>query len=212
MKLTCYKLGSLAVEIEPGRPDRDWMDEYSKRGPYRCLPLVIANTSGWELLCPFSFTATWNGGPGVEDISIQHPFDVSPSRASKFVASHFARGVLTMMPGYLFRTEPGWDLWAGGPANHIKHGIQALTGVVETSWLPFPFTMNWRFTAPGTISFEKDEPFCMIMPVRHDDIDAVDPIVRSIKDDPELEAQGVAWRNSRKDFLDALQQREPGAL
>jgi hypothetical protein len=120
----------------------------------------------------------------------------------QLVSAHFSRGTLTFTPGYLFRTEPGWDLWVGGPPNHLKHGIQAMTGIVETSWLPFPFTMNWAFTAPGAIEFAEGEPFCMIMPVRHADIDAVDPIIRSIHDNPDLKEQGIAWRDSRKAFLE----------
>jgi hypothetical protein len=203
MKLTCYMLSSTAVEIEPGRPDREWMDAYAARSsPYRCLPLVIANTSGWELLTPFPFKATWNGGPNNEDVTIEAPFNVPHQRVRQLVSAHFSRGTLTFTPGYLFRTEPGWDLWVGGPPNHLKHGIQAMTGIVETSWLPFPFTMNWAFTAPGAIEFAEGEPFCMIMPVRHADIDAVDPIIRSIHDNPDLKEQGIAWRDSRKAFLE----------
>ena len=70
--------------------------------------------------------------------------------------------MLTFHPGYLFRTPPGWSMWAMGPPNHIKDGIQPLAGLVETDWLPFPFTMNWIFTRPGTVRFEKGEPFCFI--------------------------------------------------
>lgn len=209
MKLTCYTLNKSAVPIEPGRPERDWMDAFAQRNPYRCLPMVMANTSGWELLMPFGFKATWDGGTSNDAITIEAPFNVPVHEARKVVSPHFTRGLLTFHAGYLFRTEPGWDLWVGGAPNHIKHGVQPLTGIVETSWLPFPFTMNWQFTAPGTIEFKAGEPFGMIMPVRHADIDAIEPVVRSIKDDAELEAQSLAWRTSRKEFIDGLAQRRP---
>jgi hypothetical protein len=58
-------------EIVPGRPNRDWMDAFSERHPYRCLPLTMANTSGWEILCPVGFTAEWNGGPEKSDITFR---------------------------------------------------------------------------------------------------------------------------------------------
>jgi hypothetical protein len=48
----------------------------------------------------------------------------------------------------------------------VKDGIQPLVGLIETDWLPFPFTMNWIFTRPGTVKFEKGEPFCFITPGR----------------------------------------------
>ncbi len=48
-------------------------------------------------------------------------------------------------------------MWVGGPPNHIKDGIQPLTGLVETDWLPFPFTMNWMFTRKGSVRWERGQ-------------------------------------------------------
>ena len=61
---------------------------------------------------------------------------------SRFVISHFGSGVLTFHAGYLFRTPPGWAVWARGAPNTVKDGIVPLDGLVETDWLPFTFTMN----------------------------------------------------------------------
>lgn len=211
MKLTCYAVDAEPAEIVPGRPDRDWMDAFTVRHPYRCLPLVVANTSGWELISPYSFTATWNGGLKTTDIRIDPDDDTSPEKLARLVASHFSHGVLTFHTGYLFRTEPGWDIWAGGPPNQVKDAIQPLTGVVETFWLPFPFTMNWRFTRPGMISFKKGEPFCFIMPVPHQAVDEVQPIIKRIEDDPELNGDYLAWGQSRTAFLERLAKSDPNA-
>ena len=53
-----------------------------------------------------------------------------------------------------------------GPANHIKDGIQPLEGIVETDWLMSTFTMNWKLTRICEwVSFKKDEPFCMLVPL-----------------------------------------------
>lgn len=207
MKLTCYPLQTSPAEIRPGRPDRDWMDEFTDRHAYRCLPLTIANCTGWEVLTPAPFRATWNGGPSLADVGIGSEDDVHKS----FAASMFGRGVLTLYTGYLFRTEPGWDLWVGGAPNWIKHGIQPLTGIVETSWLPQPFTMNWRFTQPGTVSFEAGEPFCMIMPAPHAEIDACQPEIKSLKDDPALEAETKAWMEGRSAFIARVRAGDPEA-
>ena len=51
MKLTCYQVDPQPAEMVPGRPDREWMDRFADRHPYRCLPLNIANQNGWWLLC-----------------------------------------------------------------------------------------------------------------------------------------------------------------
>lgn len=201
MKLTCYPLSEAAVPIVPGRPERDWMEHFRQKQPYRCLPLVIANTSGWELQLPIGFRATWNGGPLNSDVQIEGPFGLSPNAHTQFVVSHFGGGTLTFHTHYLFKTEPGWDLWVGGAPNFIKHGIQPLTGIVETSWLPQPFTMNWRFTAPGSVSFAAGEPFAMIMPVPHAAIDEFEPVIEDLATNPELRERSYAWQQSRTNFL-----------
>jgi hypothetical protein len=207
MKLTCYPMQAHPPEIRPGRPERDWMDEFSQRHAYRCLPLTIANCTGWEVLTPASFRATWNGGPNLDDVTLESDGDAHRA----FAASMFARGVLTLNPGYLFRTEPGWDMWVGGAPNWIKHGVAPLTGIVETSWLPQPFTMNWRFTAPGTVAFEAGEPFCMIMPVPHAAIDSCTPVIKSLEDDPELMAETRAWVEGRSAFIARVRAGDPEA-
>ena len=47
---------------DAGKADRDWMDLFSERHAYRCLPMSMANCSGWEIALPFGFNAEWNGG------------------------------------------------------------------------------------------------------------------------------------------------------
>jgi hypothetical protein len=118
---------------------------------------------------------------------------------------------VTFHPGYLFRTPPGWSMWVMGPPNLMKDGIQPLSGLVETDWLPFPFTMNWRFTRPGMISFKKGEPFCFIMPLPHEKMDEVEPIVKSIHDKPELKREYEAWGASRTNFLSKLGDKDSEA-
>ena len=77
----------------------------------------------------------------------------STELASKAISAY---GVVTFHPGYLFRTPDGWSMHGhAAPPNHVKDGIQPLVGLVETDWLPFPFTMNWIFTRPGTRSASK---------------------------------------------------------
>src|SRR6202012_3175184 len=103
--------------------------------------------TGWEMLCPVSFTAEWNGGNGAADINLT-PDNPFPDFHA-FVKGHFSHGAVTFHPGYLFRSPDDWSMWGMGPPNHIKDGIQPLVGLVETDWLPFPFTLKWTFTRPG---------------------------------------------------------------
>jgi hypothetical protein len=211
MQLECFTTIPDPPKLVPGRPERRWMDAFAGRAPYRCLPMTMANTTGWEILCPFGFTAEWNGGTATSAIRII-PDDPAIKNLAGFVQSHFAYGTLTFHTGYLFRTEAGWAVLAGGAPNHIKHGIQPLIGLVETDWLPFPFTMNWLFTAPGRIRFEKDEPFCFINVVEHNKLERFEPVLKTLDADPELKTQYEVWSTSRNEFNQQLKAGDPEAL
>ena len=130
-----------AMEIEPAPIDRDWMEQSNRRFAYRCLPLAIANQSGWIMRSPFAFEAIWNGGESAADLRIAYPSELKETR----VNSHFGHGILTFEIPFLFRTPSGVNLWVKGPSNWIKDGIQPLEGVVETDWANATFTMNWKF-------------------------------------------------------------------
>jgi ABC-type glycerol-3-phosphate transport system substrate-binding protein len=115
-------------------------------------------------------------------------------------SSHFGSGILTFHTGYLFRTPEGWNMWAMGLPNRIKDGIQALAGLVQTDWLPYPFTMNWKFSRPGRASFEKGEPFCFLTLIRPQVVERITPKLHDIKDNPALKAEFEQWKAARTEF------------
>ncbi|KLK91066.1 hypothetical protein AA309_22360 [Microvirga vignae] len=206
--MTCYRLKRNPPLIVPGGSERRWMDETVQRFAYRCTPLSIANASGWEILTPCAFSATWNGDPAPKGVTLQSP----DNEHVRFARSHFGEGIITFEPGYLFRTNSGWAVWVRGTPNLVKDGIAPLDGLVETDWLPMSFTMNWRFTRPGTVQFEAGEPFCFITLVPHAQLDSVGPRLASLDEDPDLKAAYVAWSQSRKAFLAQLAAGEPETL
>ncbi len=210
MQLDCYKIYDIAPEIVPGRAQRDWMDAFTDRHPYRCLPLTMANSTGWEILCPFDIEIAWDGGPMENAILVTS--DEAPGRVDTFAGSHFRKGIVTFHTGHLFRTPPGWGVWTTGAPNLPKHGITPLTGLVETDWLPFPFTMNWQMTRPGRVRFEKGEPFCFITLMEHSKLEDVQPVLRRLDAHPDLKAEYEAWRDSRNDFNERLASKEAEAM
>ena len=55
---------------------RDWMNNTPHRYAYRCLPLTIANQTGWWIKNPVGFEATWRGAthPGsIEGARVERP-------------------------------------------------------------------------------------------------------------------------------------------
>jgi len=206
MDLICYLHPGWAPLIRPAEATREWMDRTPESFAYRCLPLNIANAHGWEILSPCTFEAAWNGGSGTGDIAIA----LAPgSPAQRAPVSIFGQGVLTFHVEGIFRTPPGWNLWVGGSPNQPKDAIQPLSGVIETDWSPYTFTMNWRFTrAHQRIRFDAGEPFCFVFPVQRGYLDRVTPRFVSLADASEVMEQFKAWSKARDEFH-ARVAREP---
>ncbi len=207
--LEAFEVHGSAPKIVPGSSRREWMDVFSDRHPYRCLPLTMANSTGWELLCPFQVDIRWNGGSDIKDLTISSSEVEKPE---EFVQSHFSGGIVTFHTNYIFRTPPGWAVWCGGPPNWPKHGVYPLSGLVETDWLPFPFTMNWQMTKPGKVRFEKDEPYCFITLSEHRRLEQVQPKIKSLAGNHKLKSDYKAWGESRKDFINRLNIGEKNAV
>lgn len=199
MKLTAYVLDGHTLDIRPAPREREWMDATEQHYAYRCLPLAIANAHGWELLCQTGFMAEWTGGNALQDVRIYpDPGTHAPA------VSHFGYGVLTFHVPCLFRTEQGVDLMVGGPVNRPKDGIAGLTGIVETDWSPYTFTMNWRFTRPGRVRFQAGEPFCHLFPLQRHLLDECRAEWQPLSAEPELEQMYQEWNRSRGQFLHDL--------
>jgi len=206
MRLICYSTSGAPPSIVPAPVERTWMDRTGDAFAYRCLPLNIANAHGWLILNPVAFVAEWNGGARLDAVTVRPVADVAPLIAS----SHFGSGVLTFHVNGLFRTEPGYDLLVTGPFNQPKDAIQPLAGIVETDWAPFTFTMNWKFTRKLTpVAFEREEPFCMIFPVKRGLIEEIEPEIRPIETDLEVNEAYTTWADSRRAFNQGL--RIPGS-
>jgi len=196
-KLTAYVVDGHELRIRPAPVEREWMDGTDQRFAYRCLPLNIANAHGWEILCTTAFSAIWDGRPSLDAVRIR----ARPHGAVPPAISHFGSGTLTFHVPCLFQTEPGIDLFVTGPLNRPKDGIAALSGIVETDWSPYTFTMNWKFTRPNQrVHFQIDEPFCHIFPLQRGSLESVTPALRDVSEDPALEQAFKEWSESRNVF------------
>ena len=196
MKLACYLPDGLSLDIRPASNRRGWMDETDERFAYRCLPLSIANAHGWVICCEAGFEAEWNGGHAPEDVQVA-PLGGGDPRAE----GHFGYGILTLSPGAMFRTDPGYNLWITGPPNGFKDGIQALTAVVETDWMPYTFSMNWKLTRPRhRVRFEAGEPYCFLFPVPRGLVEEMEPELRDLADEPE-DRRRLEYARRMRDFL-----------
>jgi Family of unknown function (DUF6065) len=146
--------------LRPSPSRRAWMDDHEHA--YHCLPLVIANQWGWQVLCPTEVRVTWDGRPGLDGVRVEVDPQYTPA-----IKSQFGSGIVTFSPPWLFRTPPGWDLYLKGPSNRWKPNCHPLEGVIETWWLNYTFTINWKLVEPGTVVFAKGESIGQLVPVPH---------------------------------------------
>lgn len=182
------------------------MDETFSKFAYRCLPLSMANAHGWELCCSTSFEAVWDGGEAPGSLRVTSLDGRAPEGSS-----HFGSGILSFRPEVIFRTPPGFNLWVSGPPNSFKDGVQALSALVETDWMPFPFSMNWKLTRPGlSVRFERGEPYCFLFPLRRGDVEQIDPAIRDLEGEPDLK-KPFDYASNRRMFYSLVAEKFAGS-
>lgn len=205
MILEAYALSDNPQPLVTAPPNRDWMDASARRHAYRCLPIAVGNTYGWQLLLPVDVTAEWNGGMGLSDVTV--------TCAHRHQAvSNFARGILTFDVAYIFRTPKDFHLLVTGPSNTFKDGVAPITGIIESDWLPYSFTFNYQFTRPGSVYWQAGEPYAQICVVRAGIQESVQPVIRRLSENPQLADEHRAWRARRTALRAAMEAGEPAAV
>jgi hypothetical protein len=184
-------------QLRPSPPRRAWMDD--KPHAYQCLPLVIANQWGWQVLCPTDVRVSWDGSPEREGLLVE----VDPQYAPA-IKSQFGVGIVTFSPPWLFRTPPGWDLYAKGPGNRWKPNCVPLEGVIETWWLNYTFTLNWKLVEPGTVCFARGESLAQLVPVPHATFRGATAVEAPIGQvEPRAGEELLRWLAERRRIADA---------
>ena len=185
---------------------RDWMDATPNKFAYRCLPLTIANQTGWIVNNPIGFTATWNGQPGPGNVHIE--FDTGADAWGPWVNNQFGHGIVTWNTPFLFKTQPAESrLLVMGPANRFKHGAAPLTALIESDWMTSSFTMNWKLTGPAhMVRFDVGEPLFQVVPLTNNlgtDLEGATVTYRRLQEDPAVYNAYVQWKDARDGFHQA---------
>src|SRR5713226_1047402 len=194
--------------IRPAPRERKWIEDAYEKFPYRCLPLVMANQYGWEVLSTHHVRAKWDGTSEPEGVTVE----ILYGDGEVHCHSHFGEGVVTFQIPFLFKTPAGWNLMVRGPTNSPKDGIVALDGIIETDWAHSTFTMNWRFTRACTVEFAIGEPICLFFPIQRGVLEMFRGEVRLLETDREFENKFREWSTSRDRFLSGLVKGKPEVI
>jgi hypothetical protein len=188
-----YAINNRISHITPSSVKRKWMDN-NDGSAYHCLPLNIANQYGWVYHNPETFTATWNGKDDIDSITVE-------GENSYHALSHFGSGILTITTDFLIKTPENISIFVRGITNSNKENIYPLDGIVETDWLPFTFTMNYKFHTAGSVTFKKGEPIFMFFPIERSFIKTFEIQKKSINENITLKQNFNKYVLSRKKIL-----------
>jgi hypothetical protein len=203
MKIEIFKTPN-SLPIRPCKIDREWMASFPKRNPYRCNPMTVANGYGWEIYSPSTFTAIWDGSAGQSDVS---GISFRSEKGAKLPSHHFGSGILTWETGFLIKTEFPYAMYINSPSNVVTKNATPLSGIVETYWLPYPFTLNWKINEPGyPIIINEGDILAQIFPIQINVFDEMEVIVKNTDEAPEdLKKKYYSWSTNRNKNLNNFQ-------
>ena len=144
-----------APEIRQSRLKRDWMDETYNKHAYQCLPMTVANVSGWELVLPHDVVVTWD-----DRLSTARVIEGEFTKSGWHLVQNSITGMVSFALGYSIRTEPGIHIALSGSPNFYLDGAFPLAATVPTDWWPDEVNMNWAITKTNTeILFPAGMPY-----------------------------------------------------
>jgi hypothetical protein len=186
-------------KIEPLKIKREWMDKTFNKFSYKCIPINVANQNGWQVLSPIEFCANWNGGDSLKDVERHYHEETNID----FASSHFGNGILTIDMDFIIKTPKNISTHVRGIPNFPIDGMYPLEGVIETDWLPFTFTFNYKFTRPGEVVFQKGQPLFSFFPIKRGYIEKFNINRFNINKDEEVLSKYFSFKKSRQEGLSA---------
>lgn len=180
-------------------PAREWMSQKGQEYSYHCVPLTHANQLGYWIINNADITVYWDGGDQISNIKITAE-NRSPGDW-KLESAHFTIGIITFSIPFIFKTQPGWGLYVGPCPNQPIDGLQGLEAIVETNWLPFTFTMNYKITEKNkVIKIPKGLPICRIFPFPLNLNEKTKLEIKSINEYPKLKKAYSDYSESRNSW------------
>lgn len=190
-----YRLGDQTIfDIVPLSLKRTWMDESVNKDAYKCLPLNIANQYGWAVVCPVNFSVSWFGGNSEKDVEV---FSEEIDLNDKKIISHFGEGTFTFQLDFIIKTPENYSTYIRGIPNKVDTILKPLDAIVETDWLPYTFTYNFKFSEPGVADFKKGDLLFCFFPIERNSVENFKLVEKSIEENKELKDDYLKLLNNR---------------
>lgn len=148
------------IDLVPAVPRRDWMDQSPNGFANRCLPMLMANSLGWDVRTTHAYTFEHT-----DHDSILCTFHDERGRPNLYPMGHFGGGIVTWSVPWLIRTPPGWDLLVMPSANRpLPYGVDVLSGLVESDHTNESFTLNWMLAKGAVVEMRPGDVIATLLP------------------------------------------------
>jgi len=167
--------------IQQSRVKRDWMDETYNKHAYQCMPMTMANVSGWEIVLDEDLVVVWEGGNSIVTV-------VSGGvQKERQVAHPSMIGIISLSTGWAINTEEGYTTSITGSPNYFIDGAVPLAATIPSSWWPDEVQMNWKITKVNQpVVFPAGAPYCFFTIQKEDLLKSVEFEVENLWDKQEL--------------------------
>lgn len=160
LNIEIYKLSNRTLPIVQSKKQRQWMNDNVHA--YRCVPLSIANTFGWDILLPKDLDVSWDGRTELNSVQIFNHKDL--------YESHFGSGTFTIQVPYTWKTDEDHQILVMPYPNPDQYDIVSLTAIIETDRLMYPWFVTCKITRPGRYMLKAGTPIARVIPVKIGDI------------------------------------------
>jgi hypothetical protein len=155
-----YKIGQYPANIKQTSMKRDWMDSTYDSHAYRCFPVSLANTIGYEISFPEDISFIWDG------ISDSTPDHVKIISGHKYVGTGRSNATISFSTSLIFKTSSNITMMHMPVPNFFVDGAQAFTGLISTSFYEDPMPAAWKITrANEVITIKANQPVVTIVPI-----------------------------------------------
>jgi len=185
LDIDIYKLSDRVLPIVSSKKQRQWMNDNVHS--YRCVPLAIANTFGWDILLPEDLDVEWDGGSELTSIKIYGN--------NQIYQSHFGSGTFTIQVAYTWKTSDDHQIMLMPHPNPDQYDIMSLTAIVETDRLMYPWFVTCKVTRVGRYKLKAGTPIARVIPIKIGDI--VDCNIK-MSEEPEEYKNYRAWQTEER--------------
>lgn len=136
------------------------MDDTWQQHAYRCFPVQLGNTIGYELSLPVDLTFKWNG------IYNEGQNNVELIRGRKYAYTARGHATVSIKTGIIFQTPENISMLQIPAPNFFNPDYQAFTTIMSTSWywqeLPSAIRV---LTQDKEITIKAGEPYATLVPI-----------------------------------------------